>query len=72
MIKTLETTLKMDREKYKIPRKIQDYIPIRRVWSDGMFMVGNKYAKTFLFSDINSSPPPGRIRRSCWRNTNPC
>ena len=53
MIKTLETTLKMDREKYTVPRKVQDYIPIRRIWSDGVFLVGNKYAKTFLFSDIN-------------------
>lgn len=53
MIKTLETTLKMDTEKYTVPRKVQDYIPIRRVWSDGVFVVGNKFAKTFLFSDIN-------------------
>lgn len=53
MIKTLETTLKMDKERYTVPRKVQDYIPIRRVWNDGVFLVGNKYSKTFLFSDIN-------------------
>ena len=37
MIKTLSNLLKQDKEKYKVPRKVQDVIPIRRMWSDGIF-----------------------------------
>ena len=32
---------------------MQDVIPIRRAWADGIFLVGNRYAKTFCFTDIN-------------------
>ena len=32
---------------------MQDVIPIKRIWSDGIFLVGNRYAKTFKFTDIN-------------------
>lgn len=53
MIKTLRTLFKLDKERYKVPRKIQDVIPIRRIWSDGIFMVGNKFSKTYKFTDIN-------------------
>lgn len=54
MMKTLKNRLKQDKEKYTVPRKVQDVIPIRRIWSDGIFQVGgNKYSKTYRFSDIN-------------------
>ena len=33
---------------------MQDVIPIKRIWKDGIFLVGNnKYSKTFKFTDIN-------------------
>ena len=53
MSKTLQTALKRDRERYKIPRSVQDAIPIRRIWPDGVFCFGNTYSKTIRFSDIN-------------------
>lgn len=53
MIKTLSNLLKQDKEKYKVPRKVQDVIPIRRMWSDGIFQVGSKFSKSYQFSDIN-------------------
>lgn len=53
MIKTLKNLLKQDKEKYTVPRKVQDVIPIRRMWSDGIFQVGNKFSRTYQFSDIN-------------------
>ena len=28
-------------------------IPVRRIWPDGIFLVGNKFSKTYKFSDIN-------------------
>ena len=53
MIKTLQTTLKQDKEQFKVPRSVQDTIPIRRLWPDGVFQFGSKYSKTLRFSDIN-------------------
>ena len=46
--------LKINKEKFVIPRGIQDVIPIKRIWRDGIFLIGtNKYSKTFKFADIN-------------------
>lgn len=53
MIKSLNTMLKLDKEKYEVPKSVQDMIPIRRIWPDGIFQVGNKFSKSIRFSDIN-------------------
>ena len=53
MMKSLMRVLKQDQERYKVPRKVQDVIPVKRIWNDGIFLVGNKYAKTYRFTDIN-------------------
>ena len=37
MIKTLNNTIKQDRTAYKIPRSVQDVIPIQRIFADGIF-----------------------------------
>ncbi len=52
-IKTVQSMLKQDKERYTVPRKVQDVIPIHRIWSDGIFMVGNKFSKAYQFTDIN-------------------
>ena len=53
MIKTLTKAQKLEREKFRIPRSVQDAIPIRRIFADGIFQVGNQYSKTWSFTDIN-------------------
>ncbi len=53
MIKSLSTLFKQDKESYKLPKSVQDYIPIQKMWEDGIFKVGNRYTKTFRFDDIN-------------------
>ena len=53
MIKTLNNTIKQDRTAYKIPRSVQDVIPIQRIFADGIFQFGMKYSRTLRFSDIN-------------------
>lgn len=54
MIKTLGSVLKQDKEPFKVPKGVQDAIPIQTVYPDGIFKVGrNKYAKTYKFTDIN-------------------
>ena len=53
MIKTLQSTLKQDREWLAVPRSVQDSIPIKRIWPEGIFQQGSKFSKTIKFSDIN-------------------
>ena len=53
MMRSIKSILSTDRERYKVPRKVQDVIPIRRIWPDGIFLVGNKFVKSWKFNDIN-------------------
>ena len=53
MIKSLKNILSSDKEVYRIPKKVQDVIPIKRIWSDGIFQVGGKFVKSWRFADIN-------------------
>lgn len=53
MMKSLKNRIKEDREKYTVPKTVQDYIPITTIYKDGIFKVGNKYSKSFKFTDIN-------------------
>ncbi len=52
-MKAIKQVLRQDREPYRIPRRVQDVIPIKRIWSDGIFLVGTRYSKTFKFTDVN-------------------
>lgn len=49
IIKTLSRALKQEKERFTIPRSVQDAIPIRRVWPDGIFQSGSLYSKSFRF-----------------------
>ena len=54
MIKTLRNLLKQDKERFVVPRGVQDVIPIKAIFDDGIFQVGrDKFSKTYKFSDIN-------------------
>ena len=53
MIKALSRILKQDRERMNIPRSVQQVIPVKRIWLDGIWLVGNKYSKCWRFTDIN-------------------
>jgi len=52
-MKAIKQVLQKDQEPYRVPRRVQDVIPIKRIWNDGISLVGNRYAKTFKFTDIN-------------------
>ena len=54
MIKTLTNLFKQDKEKFVVPKGVQDVIPVVAIFDDGIFKVGkDKYSKTFKFTDIN-------------------
>ena len=45
---------KRKKEHKRIPRSVQDAIPISTVYEDGLFRVGkNQYSRTYKFEDIN-------------------
>lgn len=55
-MKVLEPLLKRNKGKFTIPKTVQDTIPIKAVYADGIFLVGdNQYSKTYQFTDINYS-----------------
>lgn len=53
-MKTLNKIFKLDKEKFVVPKSSQDIIPIKALWEDGIFLIGNnKYSKSYKFIDIN-------------------
>lgn len=66
MIKTLTNLFKQDKEKFVVPKGVQDVIPITAIYDDGIFQVGrDKFSKTFKFSDINYAV----AKKPCSLNT---
>ena len=53
MIKSYEKLKKKEKQKYKVPKSAQDIVHVDVIHKDGIFQVGNKYTKTYRFSDIN-------------------
>ena len=53
MIKALTAANRSERDTFRIPRSVQQSIPIRRVCSDGIWLVGRKHSRTWRFADIN-------------------
>jgi hypothetical protein len=53
LIKTLKTLFRQDKERFVVPKTVQQAIPITAIYEDGIFLVGKKFSKTFRFDDIN-------------------
>lgn len=54
MLKTLKMISRQEKEKLKVPRSVQDLIPVRTVYPDGIFEVAQgKYSRSYRFDDIN-------------------
>lgn len=54
MLKTVESIARENKESFVVPARIQDTLPVKRIWEDGIFLVGRRqYSKTWKFSDIN-------------------
>ena len=46
MIKTLAKLFKQEKEKFVVPKGVQDVIPIKAIYDDGIFKVGkDKFSK---------------------------
>ena len=42
-----------ERDAFRIPRSVQQSIPIKRIYKDGIFRVSGRFSKTWRFFDIN-------------------
>ena len=49
----LQTLLRPICEPYAIPRRVQDLIPIQRIWDSGITQYGSNFSKVFRFTDVN-------------------
>ena len=55
MRKTLTAANRGERVPFKIPRSVQQSIPIQRVWQDGIWQANGRFSQTWRFADINYS-----------------
>ena len=53
MIKSVKRILSQSRERYKVPRSVQDAVPVGRIYEDGIFQSGNMFSRCWKLSDIN-------------------
>ena len=66
LIKSLIAANKSERVKFRIPHSVQQSIPIRCVYPDGIWQVGNKHSKTWRFADVNYAAASEEDRRSIF------
>lgn len=66
MLKTQERLKKLNKEKVKVPKTIQDTIPVDVIYKDGIFKVGNKFTKTYRFLDINYKIASGEEKNNLF------
>ena len=53
MMQTIRRLRKLDRVRYRVPRSVQDLIPLKWVYEDGLFLSDTRYSMTYMFTDIN-------------------
>ena len=68
MMKSLLAANRSEKDSFRIPHSVQQSIPIRRIYTDGIWQVGQKYSKTWRFSDINYAASSLDDRRSIFRS----
>ena len=52
MLKTLAAANRSERTAFKIPRSVQQTIPIQRIYRDGIWQVNGKFIVVAVFPDI--------------------
>lgn len=66
LIKSLTAANRSERDRFFIPRSVQQSIPIRRIYSDGIWQVGRKHSRTWRFADVNYAAASEEERRSIF------
>ena len=66
LIKTLAAANQSERTKLKIPRSVQQSIPIERIYPDGIWTVEKKHSRTWKLTDINYIAASPEAQRSIF------
>ncbi len=66
MIKTLAAANKSERVKVKVPRSVQQSIPIKRIYTNGIWEVGNKHSRSWKLTDVNYIAASQETRESIF------
>ena len=66
MIKSLIAANKSEKDTFIIPHSVQQSIPIKKIYSDGVWQVGNKHSRTWRFADVNYAAASNEDRRSIF------
>ena len=60
MIKSLLTMQKQEREDFSVPKNVQQSIPIKRIWDDGIYTY-IYFSSSWLCRQATISRPSGRV-----------
>ena len=66
MIKSLAAANQSERDKLRIPRSVQQSIPIKRIYTDGIWQVGKKHSCSWKLQDVNYIAASKEARRSIF------
>lgn len=66
LIKTLAAANKSERVKVKVPRSVQQSIPIKRIYTNGIWEVGNKHSRSWKLTDVNYIAASQETRESIF------
>ena len=53
LIKTLAIANKSERVRVRVPHSVQQSIPIRRIYTNGIWEVGRKHSRSWRLTDVN-------------------
>ena len=51
-MKMIQSLRRKDREHYPMPKSVQQWMPIQRVYADGIFFYGGRFSKTLSLIHI--------------------
>ena len=73
MIKTLTNLRKQEKEKFVVPKGVQDVIPITAIYDDGIFRwERTNFPRPINFQILTMPLPAVRIKNRCSLNTQSC
>ena len=53
VIRSLAAANQSERDKLRIPKSVQQTIPIKSIYADGIWQVGRKHSRTWKLTDVN-------------------
>ena len=72
LIKALAAANRSERDKFSIPRSVQQSIPVKRIYGDGIWQVGRKHSRTWRFSDVNYAAASEDDQRGIFLSSTAC